>query len=144
METPGSWVPHIHQEFPLKGEPLTETLPKQNKLNRTEEKEPSRTGPGAGLVEGGFDAAAGTGAACEGPSNVQSTLGVYKKEGGERRATLAHSSDGESYRRGISATRDLDAIPLTILSWLERGTGLDEGAVFPFCWYLALYASMAG
>ena len=29
-----------------------------------------------------------------------------------------------------------------MLSWLEKG--LDEGAVFPFCWYLALYASMAG
>lgn len=96
------------------------------------------------MVEGGFDAAAGTRAACEGSSNVQSTLGVYKEEEGERRATLAHSSGGESYRRGISATRDLDAIPLTILSWLERSTGLDEGAVFPFCWYLALYASMAG
>lgn len=42
----------------------------------------------------------------------------------------------------MSATRDLDANPLTMLSWLEKG--LDEGAAFPFCWYLALYASMAG
>lgn len=42
----------------------------------------------------------------------------------------------------MSATRDLDVTPLTMLSWLEKG--LDEGAVFPFCWYLALYASMAG
>jgi len=112
---------------------LTEAWPKEDKLNRTGGEEPSRTGTGAGLVDGRFDAAAATGAACEGSSNVQSTLGMYKKEDGERRATLAHSSGGESYGRGISATRGLDAIPLTMLSWLERGTGLDEGAVFPFC-----------
>jgi hypothetical protein len=44
---------------------------------------------------------------------------------------------------GISATRDLGANPLTMLSWLEKGADLDGGAVFPFCWYLALYVSRA-
>jgi hypothetical protein len=33
VETPGSWVPHIHQELPLEGEPSTEAWPNQDKLN---------------------------------------------------------------------------------------------------------------
>ena len=54
---------------------MTEAWPRQDKLSRTEREKPSRTRPGAG-----FAAAAGTGTACEGSINVQSTLVIYLKK----------------------------------------------------------------
>jgi hypothetical protein len=121
---------------------LTEAWPRQDKQSRTEGEEPSHTREGVGFPAGRFGAAAGTETACDGSTNVQSTLEMYKNMRREKGYTGALFGGSKLWARGMSATRDLDAIPLTMVSWLENG--LDEGAVFPFCWYLALYASMAG
>lgn len=43
----------------------------------------------------------------------------------------------------MSTARYVNAFPLTKSSWSD-GAGFDEGVVFVFCWYFALYASMAG
>ena len=48
------------------------------------EEKSTRTEVGAGFVREEFDAAAGTGTTLDGSSNVQLTLGIYKKENGKR------------------------------------------------------------
>ncbi len=48
------------------------------------EEELTRTGAGPSFVEDEFEAAAGTGTACDGSANVQSTLWMYEKEDGKR------------------------------------------------------------
>jgi hypothetical protein len=48
------------------------------------EEELTRTGAGPSFVEDEFEAAAGTGTACDGSASVQSTLWMYEKEDGER------------------------------------------------------------
>jgi hypothetical protein len=79
----------------------------------------TRTGAGAGFVGEEFDAAAGIGTTRDGSTNVQSTLGMYKKKNGKREGLLWRTLRGEQATGAISATRDLDAIPLTMLSCLD-------------------------
>jgi hypothetical protein len=63
---------------------LTEAWPRQDKLSRTKGEEPSHTREGTGFPVGRFDTAADTGTACDGSTNVQSTLKMYKNMRGEK------------------------------------------------------------
>jgi hypothetical protein len=61
----------------------------------------TRTGAGAGFVGEEFDAAAGTGTTCDGSTNVQSTLGMYKKENGKREGLYRRTLRGERAAGGL-------------------------------------------
>lgn len=97
---PVSQVSHIHQELPFGEALLTEAWPRQDKPSRTEGEKPSRTGQGADFAAVGFDAAAGTGTACEGSTNVQSTLVVYLKKDKEEEGLHWHTLRGEQATGG--------------------------------------------
>lgn len=71
-------MPHIHQELTFVEALLTEAWPRQDKLSRTEGEEPTHTREGTGFPAGRFGTAADTGTACDGSTNVQSTLEMYK------------------------------------------------------------------
>jgi hypothetical protein len=54
----------------------------------------THTGTGAGFVREEFDAVAGTGTTRDGSTNVQSTLGMYKKEIAKREGPHLRTLEG--------------------------------------------------